>query len=74
MNSGLSQGAVVGGWRGEVLQLLEQKKTVEVELGELKSQLKKAGYNSLSHMRYRMHCVANAHSQTHTTFGVSNWR
>ncbi|XP_076150236.1 myomegalin isoform X2 [Alosa pseudoharengus] len=46
-----SQGAEVGGWKGEVQQLVEQKKTLEVELGELKSQLKKAGYKSLSQMR-----------------------
>ncbi|KAG5286351.1 hypothetical protein AALO_G00013870 [Alosa alosa] len=46
-----SQGAEVGGWKGEVQQLVEQKKTLEVELGELKSQLKKAGYKSLFQMR-----------------------
>ncbi|XP_062380200.1 myomegalin-like isoform X2 [Sardina pilchardus] len=46
-----SQGAEGGGWKGEVQQLVEQKKTVEEELGELKSQLKRAGYKSLSQMR-----------------------
>ncbi|XP_023660263.1 myomegalin isoform X4 [Paramormyrops kingsleyae] len=35
----------------EVQQLVEQKKAVERELGELKSQLEKAGYSSLSQMR-----------------------
>ncbi|XP_029110730.1 myomegalin isoform X3 [Scleropages formosus] len=35
----------------EVQQLVEQKKAVERELGELKTQLEKAGYASLSQMR-----------------------
>lgn len=60
MSRGPSQNAVLGGWKGEVQQLLEQKRTVEVELGELKSQLKKAGYRSLSQMRYRLHHRMNS--------------
>lgn len=57
MSRGPSQDAVLEGWKGDVQQLLEQKRTVEVELGELKSQLKKAGYRSLSQMRYRLHSL-----------------
>lgn len=52
----LSQGAAVdrqglAEWRVEVQQLVEQKRAVERELGELKAQLDKAGFASLSHMR-----------------------
>lgn len=36
----------------EVKQLVEQKRVVERELGELKAQLEKAGFSSLSQMRY----------------------
>lgn len=35
----------------EVKQLVEQKRAVERELGELKAQLEKAGFSSLSQMR-----------------------
>lgn len=35
----------------EVKQLVEQKRAVERELGELKAQLEKAGFASLSQMR-----------------------
>ena len=35
----------------EVKQLVEQKRVVERELGELKAQLEKAGFSSLSQMR-----------------------
>lgn len=35
----------------EVKQLVEQKRVVERELGELKVQLQKAGFASLSQMR-----------------------
>ncbi|KAM7387802.1 hypothetical protein PAMP_024015 [Pampus punctatissimus] len=35
----------------EVKQLVEQKRAVERELGELKAQLEKSGFSSLSHMR-----------------------
>jgi len=35
----------------EVKQLVEQKRAVERELGELKTQLEKAGFLSLSQMR-----------------------
>lgn len=53
----LSQCAVVDGrglaeWRVEMQQLMEQKRAVERELGELKSQLEKAGFASLSQMRW----------------------
>ncbi|KAL2089476.1 hypothetical protein ACEWY4_014164 [Coilia grayii] len=43
----LSQDAAVE----EVKQLVEQKRAVERELTELRSQLEKSGYSSLSHMR-----------------------
>ncbi|XP_031431218.1 myomegalin isoform X3 [Clupea harengus] len=43
----LSQDAAVE----EVKQLVEQKRAVERELMELRSQLEKSGYSSLSHMR-----------------------
>lgn len=35
----------------EVKQLVEQKRVVERELGELKAQLEKTGFSSLSQMR-----------------------
>lgn len=35
----------------EVKQLVEQKRVVERELGDLKTQLEKAGFSSLSQMR-----------------------
>ncbi|KAM6962436.1 myomegalin [Aplochiton taeniatus] len=38
----------------EVKQLVEQKRVVERELGELKAQLEKAGFSSLSQMRKAM--------------------
>ncbi|XP_030630521.1 myomegalin [Chanos chanos] len=41
----------VAKWRTEVQQLVEQKKTMERELRELKSQLDKAGDSSLAQMR-----------------------
>ncbi|XP_062411641.1 myomegalin [Sardina pilchardus] len=43
----LSQDAAVE----EVKQLVEQKRAVERELSELRTQLEKSGYSSLSHMR-----------------------
>lgn len=48
----LSQDLLVDG-QGlmEVKQLVEQKRVVERELGELKVQLEKAGFSSLSQMR-----------------------
>ncbi|XP_063057349.1 myomegalin isoform X3 [Engraulis encrasicolus] len=54
--AGMSQGA--GGLQlshdaavEEVKQLVEQKRAVERELAELRSQLEKSGYSSLSHIR-----------------------
>ncbi|KAM3875832.1 myomegalin [Diretmus argenteus] len=45
----------------EVKQLVEQKRVVERELGELKAQLEKAGFSSLSQMRKALFslCVEN---------------
>ncbi|XP_018608939.2 myomegalin-like isoform X2 [Scleropages formosus] len=56
VNGMLSQHAMVDGlglaeWRCKMQQLVEQKRTVERELGELKAQLERTGYASLSQMR-----------------------
>ncbi|XP_023662239.2 myomegalin-like isoform X3 [Paramormyrops kingsleyae] len=56
MNGMLSQDSTMGGqglaeWRHEMEQLVDQKRTVERELGELKTQLEKCGFTSLSQMR-----------------------
>ncbi|XP_048831938.1 LOW QUALITY PROTEIN: myomegalin [Brienomyrus brachyistius] len=51
----------------EVQQLVEQKKAVERELGELKSQLEKAGYSSLSQMR---NAVVNLRAENSNLKGV----
>ncbi|XP_048844750.1 myomegalin-like isoform X2 [Brienomyrus brachyistius] len=56
MNGMLSQDSAMGGqglaeWKREMEQLVEQKRTVERELGELKTQLEKCGFTSLSQMR-----------------------
>lgn len=58
MNTALPQDSTMGGqglaeWRHEMEQLMEQKRTVERELGELKTQLEKCGFTSLSQMRCR---------------------
>ncbi|XP_036410662.1 myomegalin-like isoform X2 [Megalops cyprinoides] len=46
----LSQDAAVE-WQVEMQKLVEQKRAVERELGELKAQLEKSGFSSLSQMR-----------------------
>ncbi|KAJ8274460.1 hypothetical protein COCON_G00090850 [Conger conger] len=75
----LSQSAAVDGrglaeWRVEMQQLMEQKRAVERELGELKVQLEKAGFASLSQMRTALLNLQQENSELKQAAGHVTWR
>ncbi|KAJ8357205.1 hypothetical protein SKAU_G00199990 [Synaphobranchus kaupii] len=75
----LSQNATVDGrglmeWRVEVQQLMEQKRAVERELGELKAQMEKAGFASLSQMRTALLNLQQENSELKRAAGHVTWR
>ncbi|XP_061097526.1 myomegalin-like isoform X4 [Conger conger] len=75
----LSQSAAVDGrglaeWRVEMQQLMEQKRAVERELGELKVQLEKAGFASLSQMRIALLNLQQENSELKQAAGHVTWR
>ncbi|KAJ8384522.1 hypothetical protein AAFF_G00204370 [Aldrovandia affinis] len=74
-SSVLSQDAVVDRQAlAKVQQLLEQKRIVEREVGELKAQLEKAGYTSLSQMRTALLSLRMQTDELEEQEGPVAWR
>ncbi|KAG7457198.1 hypothetical protein MATL_G00243970 [Megalops atlanticus] len=69
----ISQDAAVE-WQVEVQQLVEQKRAVERELGELKAQLEKSGFSSLSQMRNALLHLQLENGELKGAAGHVTWR
>ncbi|KAJ8270302.1 hypothetical protein GJAV_G00112720 [Gymnothorax javanicus] len=72
--SAAADGRGLSEWRVEVQQLMEKKRAVERELGELKAQLEKAGFASLSQMRTALLNLQLENSELKQAVGHVKWR